>query len=349
MRVTPSESDNLLRWDGKSAGFYEVYFVEVQDAAHNTGLWLRYTVRVPKKPNGVEPIAEVWGMYFDRRDPEKNFALKQTVPFALARIERERLFFSAAGCELTHSGCRGAIAKDGKQLEWDLAWDESPRLVHFPYEAMYSRAVPKTKVLSPHFDLRASGSYSAHGERYALSKEPGQQSHLWGTEHADRWIWAHANTFAEDPSAVFEGLTAEVKLGPLVRPRATMFALRYKGVDYVFNRPSQMLRSNESRTDAASNPKQYFPVARWIVGGGNDQLRFRGELWSDLSHYIGVRYTDPDGSGRVCAHSKVASAKLEILARDKSTWRVVDTLTSDGAVALEFVGREADPRVRLLL
>jgi hypothetical protein len=45
----------------------------------------------------------------------------------------------------------------------------------------------------------------------------------------------------------------------------------------------------------------------------------------------------------------VASAKLEILARDRSTWRVVDTLTSDGAVALEFVGREADPRVPLLI
>jgi hypothetical protein len=129
----------------------------------------------------------------------------------------------------------------------------------------------------------------------------------------------------------------------------TMFALRYKGVDYLFNRPRQLLRTNESRTDATSNPKGYFPVARWIVGGGNDQLRFRGELWSDLSHYIGVRYTDPDGSGRVCSHSKVANARLEIMVRDKNTWRVADTLTSEGATALEFVGREADPRVSLLL
>jgi hypothetical protein len=287
-------------------------------------------------------------MFFDRRDPKKNFALKQTVPFALARVERERLLFSVAGCELTHSGCRGSIAKDGKKVEWDLSWDEGPRLVHFPYPSMYSTAVPKTKVLSPHFDLRANGSYAAGGARFTLSKEPGQQSHLWGTQHADRWIWAHASSFHEDRDAVFEGLTAETKLGPLMRPRLTMFALRYKGTEYLLNRPAQLFRGNESRTDAHSDPKQYFPVARWIVGGGNEQLRFRGELWSDLSHYIGVRYTDPDGSSRVCAHSKVASAKLEILARDGTTWRVADTLTSD-SVALEFVGREADPRIPLFL
>lgn len=344
--MTPAEADNLLRWDGKTPGFYEVYFVEVQDPEHRTGLWLRYTLRAPKKGS---PVAEVWAMFFDRRDASKSFALKQTVPFELARVERERLFFSVAGCELTHSGCRGAIEKDGRRLEWNLSWEESARLVHFPYAAMYSGALPKTKVLSPHFHLRATGSYAAGGEKWILSKEPGQQSHLWGTEHAERWIWAHANTFVEDPDAAFEGLTAETKVGLVLRPKLTMFALRYRGVEYLFNKPQQLLRTNESRTDAPSKVKSHFPVARWIVGGGNDELRFRGELWSELSHYIGVRYTDPDGSGRVCAHSKVASAKLEILVRDGESWRVSSTLTSDGGVALEFVGREADPRVPLLL
>lgn len=346
--MLPAEEDNLLRWDGKTPGFYEVYFVEVQDAGRESGLWVRYTLRAPKA-KGAEPIAEVWGMFFDRRDPSKSFALKQTVPFHLARVERERLFFSVAGCELTHSGCRGSIKKDGRELAWDLSWEEGPRLVHFPYPQMYSSGVPKTKVLSPHFDLRAGGSYAANGARWALSKAPGQQSHLWGTQHADRWIWAHVNTFVEDSTAVFEGLTAEAKIGPLLRPRMTMFALRYKGAEYLFNKPAQLLRSNESRLDSTTHAKSYFPVSRWIVGGGNEQLRFRGELWSELNDYLGVRYTDPDGSGRVCAHSKVANARLEILAREGTTWRVVDTLTSQGAVALEFVGREADPRIALHL
>jgi hypothetical protein len=346
--VTPAERDNLLRFDGKQPGFYEVYFVEVQDAAHETGLWVRYTLRSPLRT--TEPaVAEAWAVYFDRRDPKHNTALKHTIPFSDAHIERAHLLFSVAGCQLTHSGCRGAIEKDGNRIEWDLTWEERSRFVHFPFERMYSSAFPKTKVLSPHFDLRARGYYARNGERRVLQDAPGQQSHLWGTRHAHRWIWAHSNTFNEDKEAVFEGLSAEVKLGPIKTPRLTLFALRYRGVDYVFNQARDLLRKNESRTDAKILPDGYFPVARWIVGGGNDQIRFRGELWSDLSHYIGARYTDPDGSGLVCSHSKVANARLEILLRDGSAWRVADKLTSEGATALEFVGREPDPRVPILI
>jgi hypothetical protein len=345
--VSPAERDNLLRFDGKQPGFYEVYFIEVQDPAHDTGLWLRYTILSPAKGLG-DPVAEVWAMHFDRRDPRKQVALKQSVPFSDAHIERARLFFSAADCQLTHSGSRGVIDKAGKRIEWDLTWDERSCFVHFPYASMYRSAFPKTKVVSPHFDLRARGYYAANGEKHAIDGEPGQQSHMWGTKHAHRWIWSHANTFKEDADAVFEGLCAEVKVGPIRTPRFTLFALRYRGVDYVFNHARDLLRKNESRTDAKISPSTYFPVARWIVGGGNDQLRFRGEIWSELSNYIGARYTDPDGSGLVACHSKVASARLEILVRDGSAWRVRDRLTSDGA-ALEFVGREPDPRVPILL
>lgn len=346
--LSPAERDNLPKFDGKRRGFYEVYFIEVQDRAKTSGLWIRYTLRSPINPRD-EPVAEVWGMYFDRAAPKRSFAVKQSVPFAMATLERERLWFSVAGCELTHSGCRGVIEKDGKRLAWDLTWDSGPSLVHFPYPAMYSGPLPKTKVVSPHFDLRANGSYTAHGEVKRLDGEPGQQSHLWGTQHAKRWIWAHVNTFEEEPRAVFEGLSAEVKVGPLTAPPLTMFALRYKGEQYLFNSPRDLVKTNESRTDTPGHVKTYWPVSRWIVGGGNERLRFRGELWADLSQYVGVRYTDPDGSGLVCCHSKVANARLEILSRSGDGWRVTGTLTAHGAAALEFVGREADPRVPVLV
>jgi hypothetical protein len=350
-RMTPAERENLLRFDGKQPGFYEVYFVEAQDPECASGLWVRYTLRSPTSgvdPGRSGPVAEVWAMFFDRRDPTRNTALKQTIPFSDANVERARLFFSVAGCQLTHSGCRGQIERDGKRIAWDLSWEERTTLVHYPFGAMYTGAFPKTKYLSPHFDLRARGFYEANGHRFALQGAPGQQSHIWGTKHAHRWIWAHANTFKEDRDAVFEGLTAQIKLGPISTPQLTLFALRYKGVEYVFNKPRDLLRVNESRLDSNHLPSSYYPVSRWIVGGGNEQIRFRGELWSDLSHYIGARYTDPDGSGLVCSHSKVANAHLEILVPDGGSWRVADKLTSEGA-ALEFVGREPDPRVSILV
>lgn len=345
--MTPAERANRVRFRGQR-GFYEVYFVEVQDRALETGLWLRYTLRSPTRAS-EDPIAEVWAMHFHRREPEKKLALKATVPFDLARIERERLLFSIAGCELTHAGCRGALERDGRRLSWDLAWEEGSTLLHFPYASMYRGPFPRTKLVSPNFDFRARGRYSVDSETRELDDVPGQQSHIWGTKHAHRWIWAHANTFREEPHAVFEGLTAQIKVGPVVIPALTMFALRYKGRDYVFNAPRDLVTRNESRTDSEPTSSAYFPVGTWIVGGGDDHLRFRGELWSDLSHYIGVRYTDPDGSGLVCCHSKVASCRLEVLASDAGTWRVVDTLTSEGGAALEFAGRAPDPRIPILV
>jgi hypothetical protein len=352
--VQPGEAENLTRFDGARPGFYEVYFVEVQDPALSTGLWVRYTLRSPLKSSGNGaggPVAELWAMYFDRRDPTKSHALKRTVPFGEAEIGRDRFSFKIGAARLDQTGCKGEIEQGGRRIAWDLEWGEDKCLTHFPSSRMYSGAFPRTKVVSPHFDLRARGTYTGQpGEVFTLEDAPGQQSHLWGTAHALRWMWAHSNTFVEDKSAVFEALTAQVKVGPVAIPQLTMFALHYKGGEYLFNKPIELLRSNESRTDAEASSPRYFPVGKWIVGGGNKDLRFRGELWADTRSYLGVRYTDPDGSHLVCNHSKVANARLEIMLPDGSGgWRVADTLTSTGGTAIEFVGREPDPRIPVLV
>lgn len=342
--MTPAEAANLPRFDGRQAPFYEVWFVEVQDAAHDTGLWLRYTL---SSPAGGPAVAELWAMYFDRRDPSRSFGQKRTIPLAEAQLSRERFRFQIGGAELFHYGCRGEIGEDSRRIRWDLSWSEDRLLLHYPTDLMYRAALPRTKVTSPHFDLRASGSYEVGGERFELHESPGQQSHLWGTEHAQRWRWCHANTFVEDSTAVFEALTAEVKVGPFSAPPLTMFALCLQGSLHTFNGPLDLLQKNESRTDSKLEPDGHYPVSRWMVGGGDSRLRFRGEIWAELPLYLGVRYHDPDGSTRVCNHSKLASVCLEILEPDGSGgWRVSSRLTTR-AGAVEFVGKEPDPRVPL--
>ena len=344
----PAEEANITRFDGRKEGFYEVYFIEVQDADCASGLWVRYTLHSPKRGDGP-PVAELWAMYFDREDPTKRRALKKTVPFKEARVGTDRFSLCFADAELTQTGCRGAIGEGDDRIEWDLTWGQDKLLIHYPFDAMYSGPFPKAKVTSPHYDMRASGFYTAGDKRWDLDAVPGQQSHIWGTQHALRWIWCHCNTFAEDETAVFEGLSAQVKVGPITAPPLTFYSLHYKGRDYIFNAPKQMARTNESRTDATEHPKASYRVCKWIVGGGDEELRFRGEVWGDIEAYVGVRYTDPSGRKLVCSHNKVAFAKIEIMRRDEGdAWRVVDTLTSKG-VALEFVGSDPDPRVKVLV
>lgn len=342
--VTPAERANLPRYSGQ-APFYEVWFAEVQDAARDSALWLRYTLAAP---SSVPPIAEVWGMYFDRRVPVRSQALKTTVQLEQAHIARDRLHLTIAGAELTHYGCRGELSHGAQRLSWDLSWSEDRLLEHYPFAAMYNGALPRTKVLSPHWDLRASGRYGTTDQQFSLEAVPGVQSHIWGTEHARRWIWCHASGFREDPGAIFEGLSAEVAVGPFAAPPLTLFALHWRGRTFLFNTPRDLLRRNESRTDAKLGSQRYHPIARWTVGGGDDTVRFRGEIWAQPEHYLGVKYQDPRGGERFCNHSRLANAALEIMEPDKSGgWRVTAQLTTDGGAALEMGGLDPDPHVEV--
>lgn len=343
--MTPAEAANLPRYPAGGAGFYEVWFVEVQDILRETGLWLRYTLRAPR-PGGGEPVAEVWAMFYDRAHPQENFGLKRTAPLSAAHLARDRFHFALGEASIDHYGCRGTLEDGGRRLAWDLSWSEDELLHHLPYRGMYGGGFPRTKVLSPHFDLRASGYYRVGHRELRLSDCPGEQSHLWGTQHAKRWRWCHANTFLEDPSAAFEALTVQVQAGPIATPPLTLFALKLGGRTHRFHGPLALVRTNESRTDAKVDADHYYPVSRWTVGGGDAELRFRGEISAPTETFLGAEYVDPDGSRRYCAHSKLATARLEVMFPDaKGRWRVGQTLVTDASAALEFVGAAADPRV----
>ena len=342
--MTPAEAANLPRFDGRR-GFYEVYFLELEDSAKSTGLWLRYTLRSPKDPS--EPaVAEVWAIVFDRQDPSRSFGLKDATPLGSAHLAKDRFQFQLRGAEIHHYGCRGAIEKNGRSVRWDLSWSEDKLVQQFPYASMYSSPFPKTKVLSPHAELMPSGRIWVDGHERAVGGSRGVQSHLWGTNLARRWIWCHVPGFQEDPSARLESLTADVAVGPLKLPPLTMHMLCYQGEELRFNSPRDLASRNESRTDSKLHKDAYYPVARWTVGGGNERLRFHGEVWAEPEHYLGVEYIDPDGSRRYVSHSKLGSARIEILLPDgHGGWRVGQTLHADGQVAIEFLGSEPDPRV----
>src|SRR5215216_4650640 len=67
-------SDNLCRWDRRSRGHYEVWFLTLNHRASQTGFWFRYTL---ESPSGLEPCAALWAALFNRRNPELNIGLKR--------------------------------------------------------------------------------------------------------------------------------------------------------------------------------------------------------------------------------------------------------------------------------
>jgi len=325
--IYQAEKDNIFRWDGRR-GHYEVYYIKFNHLQSRTGYWLRYTLLSPLEG---EAIAELWGMFYDPSNPNNNFALKETYPLSETQFSRERFYLRIGPSALYHTGAKGEIKKYGSSLRWNLSFSMNRMSFrHFPIDLMYRLALPRTKVLSPHFDTRVSGRIEVNGRIYECQNEPGQQAHLWGTKNAEMWTWGHCNAFAEDPGAVFEGISARFRIGPWLSPAVNPFFIRWKGMDYSMNGFLQSVR-NESRTE----------LPRWSFNARSGDFTFSGEMSARTEDFIGVEYTDPDGEKLWCNNTKVANLVITIY----KNGRKLDTLTSERAAAFEKVAREKDNRI----
>jgi len=331
MTLSPNERDNLLQWDGRQRGFYEVYYLKWNEAASRTACWIRYTLTSPLPRVGA-PYCELWGIFFDVDHPEKNFAVKNRFPSEQLTWDTDRFRIGIAQGELTHHACHARIEHEGHVLAWDLTFASSlPTYRYFPYASFYRGAFPKTKGVSPHVDARFDGTVEADGRTIRLHDAAGQQTHLWGTQHAQRWAWGHSNTCREDPTALWEGLDAQIKVGPVLSPHFKLFYVRWQGRDYFFNDLSAWLR-NESD----------WQVGRWTFALKNEELRIEGAAVCRFDELVAVTYMDPNGDPLWCHNSKIASLRLSIYDREGEH---LAELTSEHGAAAEFVDRVAHPQV----
>ncbi len=332
-----AERDNCLKWDGRSPGHYEVYYLKLNHRESGCAWWLRYTLLAPQRGKGTA-VAEVWGIFFDPNDPSLNRAFKQTFPAAEgARWQSEPFSFRVGErAELSHSSARGELRDGESSLAWDLRWEPcTETFYHFPIAAMYRWPIPKTKLLSPNVDLRFYGSVSVDGRTFVLSGEPGQQSHLWGSKHAYQWVWANCNAFeGHSDRCFFEGLSAQIKLGPWKAPFATLVALELDGQRYSLG---GLWTAYRTRSDIA--------LPAWSFAAKRRDIKLWGRLSARYEDFVGVEYTDPDGEKLWCNNTKVADCEVNLARRVNGRWTEPVVLAASRSAALEFVAHRKDPRI----
>ncbi len=323
---------NLVRWDGQKQGFYEVYFLKFNVPKTRDAFWLRYTITSPSACCG-NPRAELWGIYFDGSD-KNHFAIKNTFPVERLRWDNNRFRIDIADSWLDHESCKGEIDDPGRghRISWNLSFHSTSQvLYHYPYKRLYLTPLPKTKVLSPHVDAVFSGTITVDGKVFKLSKVPGEQEHIWGTQHAKRWSWGHCFGFDQDPGAAWEGLDAQVGIGPFTSPGLKVFFLHFDGQWHKFNKPKMWLLNKSS-----------YSLGRWTFGAKNNELHIKGEISCDLGSMVGVTYLDPDGSLLWCSNTKLASIQIRI---NNAEGRHLGNLTAEKKCALELVDRRVQPGV----
>jgi Tocopherol cyclase len=330
-------SDNLCRWNGRSAPHYEVWFLTLNHRASQRGFWFRYAIEAPSARDQA-PHASVWAATFERKKPDRNFGIKRNCAIEEFEFEgRERFSLKIADSLFAPERAVGSVENDDHSIEWDLGFTPNEKTYHHITRAVTGIARPSSFVCSPNLDARFSGTITVDGRKIVLENEPGCQSHIWGRKHVDEWVWVHSNAFESHAGTVFEGLAARPRRAGVTLPPVASLFLRHRGEEHRFFR----MRFKEQW-------KRKLGMGYWSFSAMNTKLYIEGVTQCRLRDMLQAEYSDPDAERLYCINSEVANLKIRIFRRVRGLrWRHVETIQSRATSHLEHASRKRDPLVKL--
>lgn len=320
--LVPRGAENLPLWDGRRKGQYEVWYLTLNDPATQTAFWLRYTLEAPTHG---EAHGELWGHFFDRARPQARFGLRRAVPLHQMKLG-EGAIIRLGDAELAEGRLHGALEGGGHSLQWDLQYTPSEAaLMMMPAWIRSFLRRNRTDWAVPNPDVQFVGRIVADGRTFELDGAPGQQAHLYGARHADRWAWLHCTTFDGGADATVVGVVAETVLLGVRRP-FTLVYVRYGGKDYLCNAFPQ----------AAITARSDFSFPVWRFRCEAEGVEFVGTARGAPEQMVQIRYADPDGTPSYCCNTELADLELEV----RRDGQVIDVLRAEGTAHVEFGQRE---------
>jgi hypothetical protein len=328
---------NALRWDG-STGHYEVYYLSATDQRSATGLWIRYTLLAPLQGPAQ---CSLWFMAMDRRG--LRVGRKASFPISELSAADDPFRLTLAGADLSDRGMAGGLGA----VAWELSWEPSARGAEHVHPLVRRARIARTILVLPHPDLDVRGRVTIDGRTLELDGARGSQAHLWGSQHAARWAWAHAGDLRGAPDGEprhgdwLDAVSVYVpRLGREVGPSTAVVA-SLGGEEFRATGPVAVAR-------AASR----FGLTGWDFEARDGARRVIGEVAAPRASLVGVTYHDPDGAPAYCYNSEVASMRLSVLdrrARGRFGWVLRDTLVADGLAHFEYAQRTPVAGIPLLV
>jgi hypothetical protein len=270
---------------------YESSFVSARDPAGQRALWIRHTRYRPRRGR---PSAALWCTVAGPGLSEPLTVIKQvfTGPPADAVAGPERFI--------------GEAAMSGQAASWDLAVTSGePPLRHLRPAVLYRAPLPRTKLESavPHGTV--SGVVQVGGSTITVSGWPGTVGRNWGSEHADSWVWLHADGLGESPGDWLELVLARVRAGAALLPWTAFGTLSLGGQRYPLGglgRPAAVGAGPARLTATVCAPG----------------ARLELTVTADPGEAAVLTYADPAGGTRVVSHSALADAELTLRRPDLS-------------------------------
>ena len=304
------------------AGHYESFYIKATRPGGGRGVWIRHTVH--KRP-GAAPSASLWFTLFDADRP-RPVATKVTLGGERLRVPDGG--YVAIGDSVLEPGrARGEASSGALRARWDLSFDSDLEpLRHLPSGWMYRGRLPRTKVLSPYPGARFTGTVTVDGESIDVDGWPGMVGHNWGAEHAERWIWLHADDF-RGGDGYLDVAAGRIKVGGLTTPWIANGVLRLDGEDIRLGGLGRIWS-----TRIVERPTR----CDFTLGGRG--VKVRGSVGADPANYVGWVYADPDGTEHNTVNCSIADLELTV-ARRRAPPRRIEAI---GAAAYELGMRETD-------
>ena len=276
------------------AGLYESLYLTAHHPDEAKALWIRHTVL--KSPGGP-PRASLWCTWFDEGGVR---AAKVSTPEVSSTPERP-LQVGKDGW-IGAAGTTGAVDLDSLQASWELQFrnPEAP-MFHLPKPWMYTAPVPRTKSISAAPMLRLAGSLQVDGQPLDNDGWPCTLGHNWGAEHAERWLWLHADGDAGEGPVWLDAIVGRIKLGPVTTPWIASGAVSIAGHRH---------RLGGLRFGVNTPVTEHDLGATVQLRGSDITVELRAEV--DLPRCVGWTYADPAGHTSEVVNCSVARTVLRI-------------------------------------
>jgi hypothetical protein len=279
---------------GVTAGLYESLYFTAHHPVEPRALWVRHTVL---KPPGGPARASVWCTWFGGDGVRAAKVTTTDVESTAARPLRVGThgWIDAAGAE-------GRIEEGPLRASWALRFrDPEPPMFHLPRPWMYSAPVPRTKSISAAPFLTLGGTLTVDGEGVDIEGWPCTIGHNWGSEHAERWIWLHADALVGAEPVWLDVVIGRIRLGPVTTPWIANGAVSIGGRRH---------RLGGIRPRSGTRVSEHDGGATVGLRGSGVSVVARAEI--DLPRSVAWVYAGPAGHSSEVVNSSVARTTLTI-------------------------------------
>jgi hypothetical protein len=308
---------NDMRWKPGKRGHYEGYYIAFNDPESGRGYWIRYSMVAPTDA-GRDCYAQVWFMRTNRDSAPRNRALRTTFGIDSLRTTTGPFTLAIDSNQLSMEGCAGSLADASGEVAWKLNFEALlPGITPTPEWG----ARMATCYMEPHPLLRLTGSISEGGVETQIDGWLGEQAHVFGARHSQRWHWAECKHLG-GPGRAFTGVAAWPKLPGPPRSITSLYLELGDGRRLLKNTTLNLFKAETAHSPSA-----------WEFEGEYGLQRLHGTISPHRADLIGVTYHDPSGQPIYCYHSELADLALSYFTRTSRSgpWKLEEEITAPAA------------------